>query len=189
LEVEMTQKGLVIISAMLLFWLSSAQAQQSDITSVNAGPGPQGGAQSGAATLSSDPAQTQRRVTGSCPPGQAIRAINRRGTVECVTFPTPTEGGLSVVDAAGNRVGSLTEVFGGATVLAINADFFTLQVTVNRLDGSLESELWFESADCSGQPRVFRFAFEEPLVLPAALRGTELWAPQRPGAHTRCKNN
>jgi hypothetical protein len=72
------------------------------------------------------------------------------------------------------------EVFGGTTVLAINADFFTLQVTLNRLDGSLEPELWFESADCSGHPRMFRFAFEEPLVLPAALRGTELWAPQRP---------
>jgi hypothetical protein len=61
----MIRMCLGIISAMLLFWLSSAQAQQGDISVVNAAL--QSGAQRGVATSSIDPPQTQRRVTGSCP--------------------------------------------------------------------------------------------------------------------------
>lgn len=39
-----------------------------------------------------NPAQVQRRVTGNCPTGQYVRAVNQSGTVTCGTDATGTSG-------------------------------------------------------------------------------------------------
>jgi len=54
-----------------------------DITAVNAGTGLTGGGDSGDVTLRADTQYLQRRVTGACPPGQYLKAINEDGSLVC----------------------------------------------------------------------------------------------------------
>jgi trimeric autotransporter adhesin len=71
-----------------------------DITAVYAGTGLSGGGDTGAVTLSADATYLQRRVTGTCASGNAIRVVNADGTVTCdpdddTTYTAGT--GLSLV--------------------------------------------------------------------------------------------
>lgn len=71
-------------------WACAADADSGgDITAVTAGTGLSGGAASGAATLSVNPAAVQSRVSGSCAAGAGIRIVNQDGTVFCQAIPTP----------------------------------------------------------------------------------------------------
>lgn len=56
-----------------------------DITDVTAGTGLTGGGTSGNVTITANTSYLQRRITGTCASGNAIRSINADGTVSCQT--------------------------------------------------------------------------------------------------------
>jgi endosialidase-like protein len=79
-----------------------------DITAVTAGTGLTGGGTSGDVTLNVDTAQIQKRVTGSCPAGSSIRAIDVSGTVLCQTDADSGGTVVSVDTGSGLTGGPIT---------------------------------------------------------------------------------
>jgi hypothetical protein len=92
-----------------------------DITGVTAGTGLTGGGTSGTVTLNADTTYLQRRVTGTCAAGSAIRIISSTGSVTCQS----TAGGTG--DITGVTAG--TGLTGGGTTgtVTLNADTTYLQ--------------------------------------------------------------
>lgn len=82
------------------------QAGAGDVTAVNAGTGLTGGGTSGSVTLRADETYLQRRVTGTAPDSQFIRAINANGTILTSTAITGVVAGTGL--AGGGTSGSVT---------------------------------------------------------------------------------
>jgi len=76
------------------------------ITGVTAGTGLTGGGTTGAVTLSADTAYLQRRVTGTAPVGQFIRAVNADGSVLTSAAITTVIAGTGLT--GGGTSGSIT---------------------------------------------------------------------------------
>lgn len=76
-----------------------AATSSGDVSAVTAGLGLTGGGLSGDLALAIDPAVTQRRVSGTCRTGEAMRLVQENGSVTCV--------------AVGSGSGDITEVIAG----------------------------------------------------------------------------
>lgn len=114
---------------------STAQGNLSasgDITSVNAGSGLTGGSARGSATLAIDTTYTQRRVSGSCTAGNAIRVIAEDGTVTCESAGAGA-GDIEGVTAGsgltgGGTSGTVTVNVAVGTGLSVAADAVNLNL-------------------------------------------------------------
>ncbi len=74
-----------------------------DITAVYAGTGLSGGGTSGDVTLNADTNYLQRRVSGACATGSAIRSINTDGTVTCESDDNTTYSAGTGLRLSGNQ--------------------------------------------------------------------------------------
>lgn len=88
-----------------------------DISAVAAGTGLTGGATAGVAQLAVDFAATQQRVTGSCPAGQLMTAVNQNGSVACQTVSGSGGGDITAVTAGAGLTGGAAT---GDASLAVN---------------------------------------------------------------------
>jgi Chaperone of endosialidase len=89
------------------------------VTDVTAGTGLTGGG-TGAVSLAVDFAAAQQRVTGTCPAGQLMTAVNQNGTVTCQSAPAGSGGDITAVVAGTGLTGgaatgdaTLAVAFGG----------------------------------------------------------------------------
>ncbi len=77
-------------------WQTPTGGGSGTITGVIAGTGLSGGGNTGSVTLSANTSVLQSRVSGTCPTGQYMRAINSNGSVTC-----GTDAGSSGVSGSG----------------------------------------------------------------------------------------
>jgi hypothetical protein len=107
--------------------LGSGSGGTGDITGVTAGTGLTGGGTSGGVTLSVDTSQTQKRVSGTCTTGNAVRVVNQDGTVTCQAVGTGTvtsvASGTGLTGGPITSTGTLSVATGGITgsLLASNS--------------------------------------------------------------------
>ena len=88
-----------------------------DISAVTAGAGLTGGGTSGPVSLAVDFAATQQRVTGTCPSGQLMTAVNQNGTVTCQSVTGAGGGDIASVVAGAGLTGGATT---GDATLAVS---------------------------------------------------------------------
>ncbi len=91
------------------------------INDIVAGTGLIGGGGTGQVQLDVDFGVAQRRVTGACPAGQSIAAVNQNGTVTCQAVTGTAGGDITAVTAGSGLTGggttgdvSLGVIFGGS---------------------------------------------------------------------------
>ena len=123
---------------MALAWTSPASAPPTqsitlgDITGVTVSPGITGGGTSGTVNIGPDTTYLQRRVSGTCAAGSAMRVVSADGTVTCET--------------AGGGGGDITEV----NTLSGSG------LTGGATSGAVTLRIGFPSLDCSpGEVRTF----------------------------------
>jgi len=112
-------------------WTCDAAGGNGDITAVTAGTGLTGGGTSGDVTLAADTNYLQRRVSGACPAGQYLKAINADGTVTCEPDDNTTYTAGTGLSLSGNQFSVNTALIqarvtgscnSGNAIRVINAD-------------------------------------------------------------------
>jgi hypothetical protein len=121
--------------------LGSGSGGTGDITGVTAGAGLSGGGLSGAVTLSVDTSQTQKRVSGTCTTGNAVRVVNQDGTVTCQAVGagtvTSVGSGTGLTGGPITGTGSISVATGGiATTLLADAAVTSAKLASNSVDSS-----------------------------------------------------
>ena len=126
---------------------ASDVAGSGTVTSVQTGSGLTGGPITSTGTISADTTFLQRRVTGSCPAGQFVRAVAGDGTVTCGADADNNSGGTVTSVAAGAGI----SVTGTATVSPVVAIADAGVTTQKILDGNVTKSKLSASGGSAGQ--------------------------------------